>query len=210
MAEQCAVEDLDGLSEETTLVQLRAQADGDFFVIQPIGWLRGGFSSAVDLRGAPLDGMTITVMETEAPNILMSVGTPSSHERWSHYDSVLEDVFGNALALLQDAASGAAPLDPNSFHESVVLMYYYIVNFGPLTHGSNMAALACLHALFLAADMPISSPLPTEAQLDWEALLCGSPFQYIQTLKGYARSICLFLFFIRNKTIVLLLLRCTD
>lgn len=50
-------------------------------------------------------------------------------------------------------------------------MFYYWVNYAPLTRGSSQTGSAILVGALLAADMKLSQRMPTGKQLDWEALL---------------------------------------
>ncbi len=189
VATQCYVRDIGRVQAATELQHLRSEADGDFCVTERIACLQPDFSSAADVQAeVTLEGMGITLMELEPPLCLLAVGTPSTPERWARYDAILTAIWRKILVALQrlpQGAAGASALDQAQFHELVLVWYYYLTNMGPLSHASPLAALACVHALCLAADMPIAATSPTGIVLEWEAWLCVSPSQFVRTMQGH-------------------------
>ncbi len=189
VASQCYVRDLSRVHAATELQHLRSEADGDFCVSERIGCLRPDFSSATDVQAdTTLEGMGITLMELEPPSCLLAVGTPSTPERWARYDAILTALWQKllmALRPLQQDTDGAGAFDQTQFHELVLVWYYYLTNMGPLSHASPLAALACAHALCLAAGTPITATSPTGIVLEWEAWLCVTPSQFVRTMQEH-------------------------
>ena len=78
------------------------------------------------------------------------------------------------------AALGAAGDDDAAFIdealEAALSVFFYWVNFGPLSRGSAACGYAMLLAALTALNIEVALPLlPRGKQLDWEAILRPSP-----------------------------------
>lgn len=54
-------------------------------------------------------------------------------------------------------------------------MFYYWVNFGPLSRGSAACGYVVLAGLMAAAGWRLVEPVPRGVQMDWEAILRPTP-----------------------------------
>jgi hypothetical protein len=66
---------------------------------------------------------------------------------------------------------------------AAILTYaYYWYNFMPLARGTAAVGYTTILALFWAAGMPVTSPIPPSYQVDWEAILAQRPEQFRQAV----------------------------
>lgn len=73
---------------------------------------------------------------------------------------------------------------PRTAHAALTYVYYWY-NFMPLARGTAVTGYITLLAIFLAADMPITSFIPKDYQVDWEAILARSPTPFIQSVSPW-------------------------
>jgi hypothetical protein len=67
-------------------------------------------------------------------------------------------------------------------------LFYYWVNFGPLSRGTAACGYGVLLALLTALDLRVSLPfLPRQKQLDWEAILRPTPRSFIDHVRPWLR-----------------------
>lgn len=64
--------------------------------------------------------------------------------------------------------------------ESILLFAYFWYNFMPLARGTAAVGYTTILALFLAAGMPVVSPIPEDEQTDWEAILAQDARSFIR------------------------------
>ena len=95
-----------------------------------------------------------------------TIRTPGTPHRWKGYDEELRSLWGE---LTEAICMGEEDMDHVS--DLVLSIYYYWVNFGPLSRGSAACGLIVLYALFLAVGMKINCPIKPGMQIDWEAIL---------------------------------------
>lgn len=56
--------------------------------------------------------------------------------------------------------------------DAILHYAYYWYNFMPLARGSAAVGYTTILSLFWAMGMPISTTIPKDYQVDWEAILC--------------------------------------
>ena len=70
----------------------------------------------------------------------------------------------------------------------VLTIFYYWVNFGPLSRGTAACGYGTLLGLFTALNLRVALPfLPPEKQLDWEAILRPTPQAFIDHVRPWVR-----------------------
>ena len=74
--------------------------------------------------------------------------------------------------------SGATPLKQ---------IFYYWVNFGPLSRGSAACGYAVLSGLMAAAGWRLTEPFPENVQMDWEAILRPTPAAFMAVARPWLR-----------------------
>jgi hypothetical protein len=121
-----------------------------------------------------------------------SIRTPGLPSRWAAMDSELTACF-NAIVKQLVLLKRMEMMDvatPNSetlkrvaeaqvLRESLRLFYYW-VNFAPLTRGSAMCGYAAVLAVIIASNKTITSLIPPGKQLDWEAIFTSTPSEFIK------------------------------
>ena len=179
---QCAASlDSATLDAAASVSALHQAVGGDFFVVNEIRTLQRGFERPGDLSDDTLAGVNITVLEREPSSFLFSASTPSCPSRWHEFDAILEDIFNLLISLLEEAATSGegAVASVDEYVDVCLTFFYYLVNFGPLSHASASAALACVCAFLTAADLGVASGALSDVVLEWEALLATTPVQFI-------------------------------
>uniref|UniRef100_A0A383VVQ9 Uncharacterized protein n=1 Tax=Tetradesmus obliquus TaxID=3088 RepID=A0A383VVQ9_TETOB len=156
------------------------------------GSSRPGSSSGSSSRAAPkrisdamvpplcIEGTRLTLVKV--PNqpdaVEFSIRTPVTPPRWREFDAELEAAWERLIdAMLRGDKPAAA---------AAILCYaYYWYNFMPLARGTAAVGYTTMLGLFWAAGMPISQPIPTDYQVDWEAILAKHPQQFIDRLSRW-------------------------
>ena len=73
----------------------------------------------------------------------------------------------------------------------MLAVFYYWVNFGPLTRGSAATGYAVLFAMAIATAVNLQPAIPEGVQVDWEAILRYSIQPYSHTavhIQPYSRT----------------------
>lgn len=79
-------------------------------------------------------------------------------------------------------------VDPTQrFLATVVQMFYYWVNFGPLSRGSAACGYVVLWGLMAAAGWRLTEPLPPNIQMDWEAILRPNPEAFLAKARPWLK-----------------------
>ena len=119
-----------------------------------------------------LEGTRLTLVQHAPEGFEFTIRTAGTPARWSLLDKELRECFNRLVEaiLLSD--------------ESVVLrraleLFYFWVNFAPLSRGSAVCGYAALSASLLCGGWLIAESLPTGIQLDWEAILAPSLEDFI-------------------------------
>lgn len=69
----------------------------------------------------------------------------------------------------------------------ILTMFYYWVNFGPLSRGSAACGYVVLSGLMAAAGWRLTEPLPANVQMDWEAILRPNPEAFIAKARPWLK-----------------------
>jgi len=67
----------------------------------------------------------------------------------------------------------------------ILSIYYYWVNFGPLSRGSAACGLIVMSGLLLAVGMKITCPIKEGMQMDWEAILRPEVNDFLDQLRPW-------------------------
>jgi len=68
-----------------------------------------------------------------------------------------------------------------SIHVGALCRY----NFMPLSRGSAVVGYIVLLGLFLAANMDVTTSIPPDVQIDWEAILSPDPETFVDAVKPW-------------------------
>ncbi|WIA19383.1 hypothetical protein OEZ85_004006 [Tetradesmus obliquus] len=122
--------------------------------------------------------LTLVKVPNQPDAVEFSIRTPVTPPRWREFDAELEAAWERLIdAMLRGDKPAAA---------AAILCYaYYWYNFMPLARGTAAVGYTTMLGLFWAAGMPISQPIPTDYQVDWEAILAKHPQQFIDRLSRW-------------------------
>lgn len=74
----------------------------------------------------------------------------------------------------------------NEIIDICLSIFFYWVNFGPLSRGSAACGYVVLDALLLSFSLEIQLPwMPCQIQMDWEAILRSHPKDFIKVVKPW-------------------------
>jgi hypothetical protein len=105
-------------------------------------------------------------------------------------DAAYQDYMRDLIILLELQEKDGEELDDSSPQlrsviRNAVRMFYYWVNYAPLTRGSSATGYATLYASVLAAKRSFANRVPEGMQLDWEAMLVTSLDDFIKIVEDF-------------------------
>lgn len=165
------------VSQATTLHQLyKAVYSQPMFVIPRIQSTRNEYLY--------LNGTRITLMKSGLPEGYdYSICSASTMERFQQYEEELHDSYMKYLSILESLQKKSKDLrdgnDMKTLLSSSLHLFYYWVNYAPITRGTSAVGYGVLYACILAGGYEIQRKLPSQKQLDWEAILSESPIDFI-------------------------------
>ena len=151
------------VGEITSLDQLYSLVGQDFYVITRC------FHS---LLADSAEGTRITLLKSVVAGYEFTIRTPGTPDRWKWYDIALTATFKEVISSIQNGSA-------QKVRNAALELFYYYVNFAPLSRGSAVTAYAVLNSILLANGSFISSPIPRGVQLDWEAILACSKEEFV-------------------------------
>ena len=183
-----------------TLEQLWTVVGVDFYVVTHVkSILPPDYDDDnTHIREDTAEGTRITLQRHPRVGFDFSIRTPGTPERWKWYSDQLSVCFSRLQTCLHGLKMnelGRGVVRSNN-NESVLRcaleFLYYFVNFAPLSRGSAATAYALLNACLLANEERITSSLPKNCQLDWEAILAESLASFVETaMSALRREACI-------------------
>ena len=134
--------------------------------------------------GRVMEGTRLTVERQDYNHgFEFTIRTPGTKPRWEQYSQELDHQFDR----LADIVTTTTPRERNRTEVATIAakIFFYWVNFAPLSRGSAATGYVGLHAVLLAAGYKIENPIPIGVQADWEAILTSSPIDFVEALKGW-------------------------
>lgn len=156
-----------------------------FFVNVP---LASSINPSVELNGTRL-----TVVAQLTGGIEFSICSSSLVERFSQFETEIDFSFQQLVQSLQKQRASLKNGKSEIGHVELVLehslrMFYYWVNFAPLTRGTSATGYAAFLAGVLAMGLDIQNRLPKSVQLDWEALFSTTPDEFISRVTPWVNQ----------------------
>jgi hypothetical protein len=142
----------------TTLDELYAIMKIDFYVIIPC------YSRASP--GKVLEGTRLTLLYHEPAGYEYTIRTAGTPIRWVEFHNELNICFDKFINAILYKKQESKIILKHSLE-----MFYYWVQFAPLSRGSAACGYAVLMTGMLASGYLITEPIPKGKQLDWEAIL---------------------------------------
>lgn len=109
-----------------------------------------------------------------------TIRTPGTPSRWREYDEELRSLWGQ---LTEAYVQGEEDVDAIS--DLILSIFYYWVNFGPLSRGSAACGYVVVYGLFLAMGMRLSTGVAEGVQMDWEAILSPDPEAFLESVRPW-------------------------
>ncbi|CAM9565623.1 unnamed protein product [Discosporangium mesarthrocarpum] len=150
-------------------------------------------SLAPGTTGRVMEGTRLTIVAKAPDGYEFSIRTPGTPGRWKQFDEELCAVWG-ALTAAVCAREGATVMesDPGGEDEDlsdlVLKLFYYWVNFGPLSRGSAACGYIVMVGLLMALGWELNKPLPPGVQMDWEAILRPTPELFMEVSRPWLHS----------------------
>lgn len=130
----------------------------------------------------------MTIVANNPEGFEFTIRTPGTPDRWRQYEDELSAVWGNlTAAVCENAKSENGAADQDAVCDLILTIFYYWVNFGPLSRGSAACGYIVLSGLMAAAGWRLTEPLPANVQMDWEAILRPSPEAFMAKARPWLR-----------------------
>lgn len=122
-----------------------------------------------------VEGTRITLLASYPDGFKFTIRTPGTPPRWAIFNEELSTTCRTILVILEDIhQSGPSEANKIKLVKQALIFFYIWVVFAPLSRGSAACGYACLHGILLAGGFLVTSNLPENIQLDWEAILAPS------------------------------------
>ena len=175
------------VSKASSLKDIYNVIGDDFWVVCPC-------LSSVHHREV-LQGTRLTLCKRFPEGYDFSIRSPSLPSRWAAMNEEIAASFQlivRQLVLLKKLDQIAQKSqEQESLHvstghnikRSALRLFYYWVNFAPLTRGSAMCGYVAVLAVIVASNRTVTSKLPKGKQLDWEAIFTQNPDEFINSFE---------------------------
>ena len=131
--------------------------------------------------GLDLNGTRLTVISDGRGGVEFSICSSSLPERFAQFEAEMEACFERLTQALLHWSSPRTEDEEliNEIARESLIMFYYWVNFAPLTRGTSATGYAGLLSFILITGNDFKDSLPPRVQLDWEALFSTSPDAFV-------------------------------
>jgi hypothetical protein len=150
----------------------------DFWVVTPC--------NSTHEKGKDLDGTRLTLQKQGTYGYDFSIRTPGTPSRWADYDAEMAAAWQALCDAYCNKAYGSLELSElENVRDCVLRLSFYWYNFMPLARGTAVVGYITLLGLFLAANMKVTSSIPKNLQLDWEAILAPSLLTFNEAVRPW-------------------------
>jgi hypothetical protein len=132
-----------------------------------------------------LNGTRITGAKNSNGGWDLSICSASTQERFVEYEEELHDVFQRLIQAFIDYLKAGNPQNHDKIFKIALELFYYWVNFAPVSRGTSATGYASLYAAVLASGHEFTQSVPKRKQLDWEALLRYDPHEFTQVIYSW-------------------------
>eukprot|EP00596_Hydrurales_sp_CCMP1899_P002773 CAMPEP_0119045292 /NCGR_PEP_ID=MMETSP1177-20130426/38746_1 /TAXON_ID=2985 /ORGANISM="Ochromonas sp, Strain CCMP1899" /LENGTH=275 /DNA_ID=CAMNT_0007016819 /DNA_START=1 /DNA_END=828 /DNA_ORIENTATION=- len=139
--------------------------------------------------GTLLNGTRLQLDKGTAEGWDFSICTPSNKKRSTAFEQELNHSFSNLEQSLLEFYATSHMKNPDqtlifSIKQAVTRhalgLFYYWVNYAPLTRGTSATGYAILYSAILAIGEELTDKLPRNIQLDWEAMFTPHPNDFVE------------------------------
>ena len=156
------------IKKAKTCEQIRKIIKKDTYVITPCHSLR---------LGTKMQGTHLILEESENHGFEYAIKTPCTPTRWRDYDAELKHAFDMLTSEIRNNGT--------KIYEHILNMTFYWYNFMPISRGTAACGYIVMLACFLAIGKRITSKIPKDVQVDWNAILCSKPQKFIDSISSW-------------------------
>ena len=129
--------------------------------------------------GEYIEGTRLTLLGVQSDGYEFSIRTAGIPCRWKLFEKEMDYCFEKLVHCINSENNDAIYYD--NIVKSALSMFYYWVNFAPLTRGTAATGYAGLLASIVSTGKRYRTNLPENIQLDWEAILAPNLESFIET-----------------------------
>ncbi|GIL49345.1 hypothetical protein Vafri_5718 [Volvox africanus] len=168
-----------GSESQREAIRTARTAEDMYQVITQDSWVVVPIHS-VAREGHMLEGTRLTLVRVpNQPDAYeFSIRTPVTPPRWKDFDAELESAFEAILQAFVDE-------DLPKLAQRILTYCYYWYNFMPLARGTAAVGYTTMLSMFWAAGMPVTTAIPKDYQVDWEAILAQHPDKFIASVGAW-------------------------
>mmetsp|Transcript_2943 Transcript_2943/g.4462 ORF Transcript_2943/g.4462 Transcript_2943/m.4462 type:complete len:1306 (-) Transcript_2943:83-4000(-) len=152
--------------------------------------------SAATPEKGPLEGTRIALSHSTPAGEELYISTGTSKERYARYKKELDLSFQNIIDFavennapdFEGMSNGEVQNVKDRGLELCLELYFYWINFSPLSRGTAAVGYASVVACVLSFGDILATPLPSGIQLDWEAILSSQPSDFITVARKWLES----------------------
>jgi len=150
-----------------------------FYVVTPCNSLK--------VPGRSMEGTRITLTSHPTEGYEFFINSPTTETRKFLYMEDMDFAFHNFISALQTVLKGDGKdkqASDAAFDRGLEIFFYW-VNYAPLSRGTSATGYAALMACVVAMGEQILSPVPKGKQLDWEGILTPEPQVFVDRVRGW-------------------------
>jgi hypothetical protein len=168
-------------------VQRKSNPDGFEFTIRTPGTPDRWKDYELEMASAWQEMQAVAVKDARRHNARRRADLDSYGSGASTADAAAAAAAAAAEAAVAEEATYEASFADSALEASLTVFFYW-VNFGPLSRGSAACGYAVLRACLAAVGLGLRLPaLPPAKQLDWEAILRPAPASFIAAVKPWLK-----------------------
>ena len=127
-----------------------------------------------------MEGTRITLLKASPEGFEFFINSPTTPQRNELYQEDMDYTFNKFVKALGEVLSeGGTKAASNEAFARALEMFFYWVNYAPLSRGTSATGYAALMGCVVAMGEQILSPVPKGKQLDWEGLLQPQPEAFV-------------------------------
>lgn len=144
-----------------------------------------------------LNGTRLTVAIDDKGGVGFSICSPSTPERFKQYEIEMASAFERLICAfvpqIRNVSMGFSANMDDDFDRAAVVrhaleIFYYWVNFAPLSRGTSATGYAAFLASILAMGEDILDRVPEMTQLDWEAMFTKRPEDFVAKVERWVKK----------------------
>lgn len=155
-----------------------------FYVVVPC--------KSVRQKNLILNGTRVTAMKS-GKGWDYSICSASTSNRFEQYEAEMSFTFSRLVQAILDyhlatennMSEQLLREEKQDVWQYTMDLFYYWINFSPLSRGTSAVGYIALYASLMAAGLEPKNRVPRNVQLDWEALLESDPREFSAKMKNF-------------------------